>query len=88
LLVKHLGNASKDQVLRVMRKHNLHLEAGQSWCVSTDPEFSRKAADVGGLNLNSPQDSLVLCVDEKPCIQAFKLWSGRKAGFAYPTVAH
>jgi hypothetical protein len=37
LLAKHLGNVSKDQVGRVMRKHDLHLERRQSWCVSTDP---------------------------------------------------
>jgi hypothetical protein len=40
----------------------------QSRCESTDPEFSRKAADVVGLYLNPPQNGLVLCVDEKPCI--------------------
>jgi len=44
LLAKHLGDVSKDQVWRMMRKHDLHLERRQSWCVSTDPEFSRKAA--------------------------------------------
>ena len=43
LLAEHLGNVSKDQVWRVMRKHDLHLERRQSWCVSTDPEFSRRA---------------------------------------------
>jgi hypothetical protein len=41
-----LGQVSKDQVWRVMRKHHLSLARRQSWCVSTDPEFSRKAADV------------------------------------------
>jgi hypothetical protein len=55
-----------------MRKHDLHLERRQSWCVSTDPEFSRKAADVVGLYLHAPQNALVLCVDEKPCIQALE----------------
>jgi hypothetical protein len=49
-----------------MREHNLHLERRQSLCVSTDPEFSRKAADVIGLYLNPPQNALVLYVDEKP----------------------
>ena len=53
LLAKHLGDVSKDQVWRVMRKHDLHLERRQSWCVSTDPEFSRKAADVVGLYILS-----------------------------------
>src|SRR5467141_3972385 len=56
LLAEHLGQVSKDQVWRVMRKHDLHLERRQSWCVSTDPEFSRKAADVVGLYLNPPQE--------------------------------
>src|SRR5580700_413083 len=68
LLAKHLGDVSKDQVWRMMRQHDLHLERRQSWCVSTDPEFSRKAADVVSLYLNPPQNALVLCVDEKPCI--------------------
>ena len=61
---------------RVMRKHDLHLERRQSWCVSTDPEFSHKAADVVGLYLNPPENALVLCVDEKPCIQALERAQG------------
>jgi hypothetical protein len=48
LLAEHLGQVSKDQVWRVMRKHHLSLARLQSWCVGTDPEFSRKAADVVG----------------------------------------
>src|SRR3984893_12542251 len=73
---KHLGDVSKDQVWRMMRQHDLHLERRQSWCVSTDPEFSRKAADVVSLYLNPPQNALVLCVDEKPCIQALERAQG------------
>jgi transposase len=96
LLAEHLGNVSKDQVWRVMRKHNLHLERRQSWCVSTDPEFSRKAADVVGLYMSPPQDALVLCVDEKPCIQALeraqgwiRLPNGRAlTGFAHEYKRH
>ena len=59
-----------------MRKHNLDLERRQSWCVSTDPQFSRKAADVIGLYLNPPENALVLCVDEKPRIQALERAQG------------
>jgi len=76
LLAQHLGEVSQHQVWRVMRKHDLHLERRQSWCVSTDPEFSRKAADVVGLYLNPPENALVLCVDEKPCIQALERAQG------------
>jgi hypothetical protein len=61
-----------------MRKHHLSLARRQSWCVSTDPEFSRKAADVVGLYLNPPENALVLCVDEKPwplpLIVAIAVW--------------
>jgi len=96
LLAEHLGQVSKDQVWRVMRKHDLHLERRQSWCVSTDPEFSRKAADVVGLYLNPPDNALVLCVDEKPCIQALeraqgwiRLPNGRAlSGFAHEYKRH
>ena len=83
LLAEHLGNVSKDQVWRVMRKRHLHLDRRQSWCVSTDPEFSRKAADVVGLYLHPPHNAVVLCVDEKPCIQALER---AQDGFDYPTV--
>ena len=76
LLAQGLGDVSQHQVWRVMRKHNLHLERRQSWCVSTDPEFSRKAADVVGLYLNPPENALVLCVDEKPHIQALERAQG------------
>ena len=76
LLAQHLGDVSQHQVWRVMRKHNLHLERRQSWCVSTDPHFSRKAADVIGLYLNPPENALVLCVDEKPHIQALERAQG------------
>src|ERR1700720_2255762 len=85
LLAKHLGDVSKDQVWRVMRKHDLHLERRQSWCVSTDPEFSRKAADVVGLYMNRHRTRWCSASTKN---HAFKLWSGHKAGSAYQTVAH
>jgi len=96
LLAEHLGNVSQHQVWRVMRKHDLHLERRQSWCLSTDPEFNRKAADVVGLYLNPPENALVLCVDEKPCIQALeraqgwiRLPNGRAlTGFAHEYKRH
>ena len=68
---------SKDQVWRVLRHHRIQLARRKSWCVSTDPEFSRKAADVVGLYLNPPQhNAVVLCVDEKPHIQALERAQG------------
>lgn len=63
---------SVHKVWRVLRAEGICLQRHRSWCVSTDPEFASKAADVVGLYLNPPQNALVLSVDEKPGIQALE----------------
>jgi len=65
-------NASDDAVWRVLRKEGICLSRQRSWCVSTDPEFAAKAADIVGLYLNPPENALVISVDEKPSIQALE----------------
>lgn len=69
-------SVSDDAVWRVLRKEGIQLQRHRSWCVSTDPEFAPKAADVIGLYLNPPQNALVLSVDEKPSIQALERTRG------------
>jgi len=76
LVAAALGDVSDDQVWRVLRKYDICLERRRSWCISTDPEFGSKAADIVGLYLNPPQNALVLCVDEKPSIQALERAQG------------
>jgi len=76
LLAEALGDVSDDQVWRVLRKHDIGLQRRRSWCISTDPAFGPKAADIVGLYLNPPQNALVLCVDEKPSIQALERAQG------------
>lgn len=76
LLARHLGDVSADQVWRVLRLRRIHLQRRRSWCISTDPEFARKAADIVGLYLDPPENALVLCVDEKPHIQALERAQG------------
>jgi transposase len=76
LLAEHLGNVSDDQIWRVLRRRGISLQRRQSWCISTDPEFSRKAADIVGLYLNPPENAVILSVDEKPCIQALERAQG------------
>src|SRR4030081_1204111 len=61
LLAQHLGEVSQHQVWRVMRKHDLHLERRQSWCVSTDPEFSRKCCRCGRTLFESAREWLGCC---------------------------
>ena len=49
LLAEALGDVSDDQVWRVLRKYDICLPRRRSWCLSTDPEFGPKAADMVGL---------------------------------------
>ncbi len=74
-LAKELG-LSHDYVWRVLRKEGIQLQRMRTWCVSTDPEFAAKSADVIGLYLSPPERALVLCVDEKPSIQALSRTTG------------
>ncbi len=72
LVAKALGDVSADHVWRVLRKHGISLQRRRSWCVSTDPQFAQKAADIVGLYLNPPENAVVISVDEKPSIQALE----------------
>jgi transposase len=76
LLAEALGDVSTDHVWRILRKHQIQLQRRRSWCISTDPEFGPKAADVVGLYLNPPENALLLSVDEKPHIQALERAQG------------
>lgn len=72
LLAKALGDVSVHQVWRILRRHKISLARRHSWCISTDPEFTQKAADIVGLYIAPPENAIVLCVDEKPSIQALE----------------
>lgn len=72
-------NTSVDAVWRLLRKEGIYLSRQRSWCVSTDPQFSAKAADIIGLYLNPPENAMVVSIDEKPSIQALE----RATGYVY-----
>ena len=74
-LAKAVG-ARKSTVYALLQKDGIHLQRSRSWCVSTDPQFAAKAADIVGLYLAPPQTALVLSVDEKPSIQALSRATG------------
>lgn len=76
LLSKEL-HCSEYIIWRILRKEGIYLNRHRSWCISTDKDFAAKAADIVGLYLNPPLNALVLCVDEKPSIQALE----RKTGY-------
>lgn len=74
-IADHL-KVSKDAVWRLLRQEGICLSRQRSWCVSTDPEFVPKAADIIGLYLNPPANAIVLSVDEKPSMQALERATG------------
>lgn len=50
-VAEQLG-ASVHAVWRTLRREGIYLQRLRTWCVSTDPEFACKAAEVVGLYLN------------------------------------
>ena len=76
LLAEALEDVNVHQVWRLLRQRGISLARRRSWCISTDPEFGPKAADIVGLYLDPPEKAVVLCVDEKPSIQALERAQG------------
>jgi len=76
LLAKALGDVGVQYVWRFLQSHKIDLAARKSWCESNDPDFASKAADVVGLYVAPPDKAIVLCVDEKPSIQALERAQG------------
>jgi transposase len=72
LLAKALGDVDVQYVWRFLRAQKIDLSGRKSWCESEDPAFTAKAADVIGLYVAPPDKAIVLCVDEKPSIQALE----------------
>jgi len=75
LLARALGIPAH-QIWSMLRKHGIQLQRRRNWCVSTDPEFTPKAADIVALYLDPPENAVVLSVDEKPHIQALERVQG------------
>src|ERR1700686_3537124 len=87
LIAAALGEVHEQYVWRFLRSQQIDLAGRKSWCVSQDPEFAAKAAEIVGLYLDPPEGALVVAVDEKPHIQALeraqgylKLPNGRALG--------
>jgi transposase len=71
-----LGDVDVQYVWRFLRAHKIDLSARKSWCESNDPAFAAKAAEIVGLYLAPPENAIVICVDEKPSIQALERAQG------------
>ena len=76
LIAAELGDVHEPQVWRFLRAQQIDLDGRKSWCESEDPDFVVKAADVVGLYIAPPENAVVICVDEKPSIQALERAQG------------
>jgi transposase len=76
LIAAELGDVHEQQIWRFLRAQKIDLAGRKSWCESEDPEFVAKAADVVGLYMAPPENAIVICVDEKPSIQALERAQG------------
>ena len=76
LMAAALGDVDVQYVWRFLRAQKIDLAGRKSWCESNDPEFAAKAADVVGLYMAPPENAIVICVDEKPSIQALERAQG------------
>jgi transposase len=54
----------------ILNASELQLHRVRTFTFSPDPDFEAKLLDIVGLYLNPPDNALVICVDEKPGIQA------------------
>ena len=70
------ATVSDQHIWRFLRAQRIDLAGRRSWCLSSDPEFVAKAADIVGLYLAPPDHAIVLAVDEKPAIQALERAQG------------
>jgi transposase len=59
-------------ITRIWHRFGVQPWRAQTFKFSTDPELEGKIRDVVGLYLHPPEKAVVLCVDEKPQIQALQ----------------
>jgi transposase len=59
-------------IARIWHRFGVQPWRAQTFKFSTDPELDAKIRDVVGLYLHPPEKAVVLCVDEKPQIQALE----------------
>lgn len=68
-LAEEMG-VSNYTIQRIWSSHRIQPHRRHSFKLSDDPEFNEKVRDVVGLYMNPPDKAVVICMDEKPSIQA------------------
>jgi transposase len=63
---------SQATIGRIWRAFGLKPHRADTFKLSTDPHFVEKVRDIVGLYLSPPEKAIVLCIDEKPQVQALE----------------
>jgi putative transposase len=69
-LAQELGFVKKSRLQQLLKGFDLKPHQFEMWCFSNDPRYEQKKADIVGLYLDPPKNAFVVCIDEKPGIQA------------------
>ena len=63
---------TQNAIVRIWRAFGLQPHRVENFKFSKDPQFGEKVRDIVGRYLNPPDRAIVLCVDEKSQVQAFR----------------
>lgn len=69
-LASQVGFVKKSRLHELLKNLDLKPYQSRYWCFSNDPDFEKKKSEIVGLYLRPPKNAFVICIDEKPCIQA------------------
>jgi transposase len=70
-LAREMG-VSNATIARIWESHRIQPHRERSLKLSTDPAFNEKVRDVVGLYMDPPDKAIVICMDEKPGVQALE----------------
>jgi transposase len=70
LFRRNRWSVSRSSLSRFLRSIALKPHRVRYWLNPADPDFDRKAAAICDLYIHPPADTVVLCIDEKPGVQA------------------
>lgn len=77
-LARRFGwDVSRSSISRFLRSMALKPHRVRYWLNPSDPDFDAKAAKICKLYVSPPAGTTVLCVDEKPGVQALRRTRGR-----------
>ncbi len=80
LLARRFGwHVSRSSISRFLRSMALKPHRVRYWLNPSDPDFDAKAAKICKLYVSPPAGTTVLCVDEKPGVQALKRTTAARA---------